>query len=209
MQDLKIPCFKGYSNEILMIIFTLVIFKRIKMKKILLLLLCILAVNLTNAQSRFGIISYTLPEGWYARHSGNDIELVKKGAENSGCKIILFQEVNNVVNGEKKYAELWALKTKTSNTKLQKTIPPVKTEDDEWVSFSGVKTIGKSTEGFYTLCDGSKTAMVLAESPDSSCTNEIDSILTSVIIPEKEIKTKTRTRKIRIAALKSLKGMVN
>jgi hypothetical protein len=127
------------------------------MKKILLSFLCILVVCVTNAQSRFGIINYSLPEGWYARQSGNDIELVKRGAENSVCKIILFQQVNIVVDSEKKYAELWALKTK-NNFKIK--IPPVKTEEDGWISFSGSATAGKSTEGFYTLTDGSKTAMI-------------------------------------------------
>jgi hypothetical protein len=180
------------------------------MKKILLSLLCILAFCLTNAQSRFGIINYSLPEGWYARQLGNDVELVKKGAENSGCKITLFQQVNMVVDGEKKYAELWALKT-ISNFKVQQKIPPVKTEEESWISFSGSKTNGKNTEGFYTLTDGSKTAMILVVSPENSCTDEIDSLLATIHISEKETSTKTKAKRkgIRIRALKSLKALVS
>jgi hypothetical protein len=184
------------------------------MKKILLLLLCVLVVCLTNAQSGFGIINYTLPEGWYDRQAGNDIELVKKGAENSGCKITLFQQVNTVVDGEKKYAELWALKT-TNNFKIQKKTTPVKTEDEEWISFSGSKTNGKNTEGFYTLSDGNKTAMMLATSPDNTCADELDIILASINISSKESGPKTKTKakakskKVRVLPLKSLKALVN
>jgi hypothetical protein len=180
------------------------------MKKILLPLLCILVVCSTDAQSRVGIINYSLPEGWYARQAGNDMELVKKGAENSSCKITLLQQVNTVVDDEKKYAELWALKT-TVNFRVKQKITPVKTEEDGWISFSGSKTNGKNTEGFYTLTDGSKTAMILAVSPENSCTDEIDSILATINIPGKEASTKTKakSKKVRVLPLKSLKALVN
>jgi hypothetical protein len=185
-----------------------------KMKIILLSLLCTLTVSLTSAQSRFGIINYTLPNGWYARQAGNDMELVKKGAENS-CKITFFQELNSVVKGEKQFAELWALKTKSGNAKIKETIPPVKTEEDDWISYSASKGINSKppyTEGFYTLSDGSKTAIILAEAQGNLCIDEMNSILASINIPEKETKTTTKSKKakrVRIAALKSLKGMVN
>ena len=184
------------------------------MKKVLLSVLCSLVVCLTNAQSRFGIINYTLPQGWYARQSGVNMELVKKGAENS-CKVTLFQELNSVVKGEKQFAELWALKTKSGNARINKTTPPVKTEEDDWISFSGSKGFNSKspyTEGFYTLSDGSKTAIILAEAQGSLCIDEINTILASINIPEKETKTQTKAKKkkgIRIAALKSLKALVN
>ncbi len=188
-------------------------------EKILLSVLCNLAVCLTNAQSRFGIINYELPQGWYARESGVNMELVKKGAENS-CKITLFQELNSVVKGEKQYAELWASKTKSGNSQLKETTPPVKTEEDDWISYSGSKGISSKspyTEGFYTLSDGSKTAVILAEAQGSLCIDEINSILASINIPEKETKTKTKakpatkpaSKKVRVLPLKSLKALVN
>jgi len=181
------------------------------MKKILLSLLCIV-VYVANAQSQFGIINYTLPEGWYARQLGSDIELVKKGDENSGCKIILFQQVNTVVDSEKKYAGLWALKS-MNNFKTQKKTPVVKTEEEGWISFSGSATDGKNNEAFYTLSNGSKTAMILVASPRGSCTDEIDGILATIHIPEKETgsktKTKTKAKKVRVLPLKSLKALVN
>ncbi|NOT93704.1 hypothetical protein [Ferruginibacter sp.] len=71
------------------------------MKKILLSVVCMFAVCLINAQSRFGVISYTLPEGWIARPSGDDMELVKAGDENTGCKITLFKQINTVIATEK------------------------------------------------------------------------------------------------------------
>ncbi len=193
------------------------------MKKILLSVLCSLAFLLTNAQSKFGIINYTLPQGWYARQSGNDMELVKKGAENS-CKITLFQELNSVVKGEKQFAELWASKTKSGNANIKEITPPVKTEEDDWISYAGSKGINSEspyTEGFYTLSDGSKTAIILAEAQGSLCIDEINSILASIYIPEKETRTKTKakpasqpapkpaSKKVRVLPLKSLKALVN
>ncbi|MEQ1800137.1 MAG: hypothetical protein ABL872_19430 [Lacibacter sp.] len=182
------------------------------MKKIFLSVLCLFTVYLLNAQSQFGIISYSLPQGWYARQSGNDLELVKKGDDNSGCKITLFQQVNTLVNDEKKFIQLWALKTKTGSTK---TASPIKTEDNGWISFSGFKTTGKgtTTEGFYTVCDGSQTAIILAEAQENSCINEINSILASITIPAKETRSKAKakpaSKKVRVLPLKSLKALVN
>lgn len=161
------------------------------MKKLLLYAFCMLTVYSVKAQSKFAVLSYTLPQGWYARQSGNDLELVKKGAENSGCKITLFQQVNGVVNNGKKFAELWALKTKMGTTK---TAPPVKTEEDGWIFFSGSKTNGNSTENFYTLCDGSITAIILTESQGSSCENELNGILASINIPVTDNNSKTRAK---------------
>jgi len=193
------------------------------MKKVLLSVLCSLVVCLTNAQSQFGIINYELPQGWYARPSGNDMELVKKGAKNS-CKITLFQELNSVVKGEKQYVQLWALKTKSGNAKINKTTPPVKTEEEDWITYAaskGVNSKSPYTESFYTLSDGSKTAIILAEAQGSSCIDEMNSILASINIPEKETRTKTKakpaaqpapkpaSKKVRVLALKSLKALVN
>jgi hypothetical protein len=168
------------------------------MKKIILSVLCILSVCILNAQSQFGAISYTLPEGWIARQSGNDIEFVKKGDENSGCKITLFEQLKTVISSEKKFAELWALKTKITNTNLKKTTTPVKTEEDGWISISASKTTpnGKSDymEGFYTLCDNSITAIIMTQAQGSSCLKEIESILASINIPIKETNSKTRAK---------------
>jgi len=163
------------------------------MKKILLSVSCILTVCLLNAQSKFAVLSYTLPQGWYARQSGNDLELVKKGDENSGCKITLFQQQNTVVNGERKFVELWTLKTKIGNAKSGS---PVKTEEDGWIFFSGSKTTANSTsrESFYTLCDGSITAIILTESQGSSCENELNRILASINIPVTDNSSKTRAK---------------
>jgi len=183
------------------------------MKKVLLSVLFSLAVCLTNAQSRFGIINYTLPQGWYARQTGNDLELVKKGAENS-CKITLFQELSTVVKGEKQYAQLWASKTKSGSAKISKTTPPVKTEEEDWITYAASKGINSKspyTESFYTLSDGSKTAIILAEAQGSLCIDEMNSILASINIPEKETRTKTKaktTRRVRGLPPHQVKALV-
>lgn len=168
------------------------------MKKIFLSVCCLITVYLTQAQSRFGVISYTLPEGWIARQSGNDLEFVKSGEENNGCKITLFNQLNSVVDNEKKFANLWALKTKTGKLAIQKTSLPVKKVEDGWISISGSKSWMNGTlpytEGFYTLCDGSITAIIMTESQGSVCEKEINTILASINIPIKVTNTKTRAK---------------
>ena len=185
------------------------------MKNLLLSVLCILIASTIHAQSTFGIMRYTLPEGWDVRKSGSDVVLKKSGAENSSCTITLFQ-ISGVVSSEKDYAELWASKTKNGNSGIQKTTP-TKTEGDGWISFSGGSTTGKGaeayTEGFYTLSDGNKTTiLILAQAASgNSCIDEMDSILASMHIPEKESNTKTKAKRkgVRGLPLKSLKAFVN
>ena len=140
------------------------------------------------------------------------MELVKKGAENS-CKITLFQQLNSVVKGEKQFAELWALKTKSGTAKINKTTPPVKTEEDDWITYAGSKGVNSKpsyTEAFYTLSDGSKTAMILAEAQGSSCIDEMNSILASINIPEKETNTKTKSKRkgVRVLPPHQIKALV-
>lgn len=168
------------------------------MKKILLSACFLLTVCLLQAQTSFGVISYTLPEGWTARQSGEDLEFVKKGEENSGCKITLFKQMNSLVTTEKQFRDLWASKTNSGSTAVQKAGIPVRKEEDGWVSISGSKTTmngaSTDTEGFHTLCDGSLTAAILTQSKGSACTKEINSILASINIPVKDSNPKLRAK---------------
>ncbi|MGG9963086.1 hypothetical protein [Ferruginibacter sp. SUN106] len=168
------------------------------MKKIILSVICLVAVGLVNAQSSFGVISYTLPEGWIARPVGSDMELVKSGEENSGCSITFFKQMNTIVTAEKRFGLLWASKTKSGNNNLQKFTIPVRTEGDGWVCIAASKTIpngtSADTEGFYTLCDSSITAIILIQSPGNSCLKEIQNIMASINIPVKDSNPKLRAK---------------
>jgi hypothetical protein len=161
------------------------------MKKIFLSAACMFIVCLLHAQS-FGVISYTLPEGWTATRLGNDWGFVKNGDAN--CKIILFKQTNTIVATVKQFADLWESKTTIGTTPMQKKTIPVKTEGDGWISISASKTNGNNTEGFYTLCDSSITAIILTQSTGSACTKEIQGILASINIPVKECNPKLRAK---------------
>jgi hypothetical protein len=173
--------------------FCTIIFKYHNMKKIFLSVVCLLAVCIIHAQS-FGVISYTLPEGWISSRLGSDMELVKSGAENSGCKIILYKQVSTAITTEKQFADVWATKTTVGNTAIQKKSIPVKTAGDGWISISATKTSGNNTEGFYTLCDSSLTAIILTQSPNSACAKEIQSIMATFNIPVKNSNPNLRAK---------------
>ncbi|MGO8056232.1 hypothetical protein, partial [Rhizobium leguminosarum] len=81
---------------------------------------------------------------------------------------------------------LWASKTKNGNSKINKTTPIIKTEEADWITYAGSKGINSKppyTESFYTLSDGSKTAIILVEEQGSLCIDEMNSILASISIP--------------------------
>ncbi len=171
------------------------------MKKIIFSACCLLSVCLTNAQTRFGVLSFTLPKGWISRSSGKDLEIVKMRGDNSGCKMILFQQLNTAVTGEKRFTELWNSYSRSGNAALQKQASPVKREDDGLVVISGSKITGSSepynTERFYTLCDGTLTALVMTESPGADCAAEIKSILATLKISVEVTDGNAKRRKIR------------
>ncbi|NOT93705.1 hypothetical protein [Ferruginibacter sp.] len=81
---------------------------------------------------------------------------------------------------------------------MQKTTIPVKTEEDGWISISATKTIPNGTlfytEGFYTLCDSSSTAIILTQVQGSACLKEMQSIMASFNIPVKQTNSKLRAK---------------
>jgi hypothetical protein len=66
------------------------------MKKIILVTVLNLIVYAGFSQSTFSILNYSLQESWYAKQTGETTELLKKGMENSNCKIVFFKPVKIV-----------------------------------------------------------------------------------------------------------------
>ena len=206
------------------------------MKKIILVTVLTLVVYAGFSQSTFSILNYSLQESWYAKQNGETTELLKKGMENSNCKIVFFKPVKIVTNDvtiyEKYRDDLLGSKSLaiTSSTKVQKESGP------DWTSFSGLQNVG--TKGntysiaFYSISDTRQTVFFAVYSTsDQSCANELEAIVGSINLTELsasqagdktalQSSDKTRkpnaapapkpaSKKVRIAALKSLKGMVN
>lgn len=193
------------------------------MKKFILVSVLNLIVYAGFSQSTFSILSYSLQESWYAKQTGENTELLKKGMESANCKIVFFKPVkiftNDVATYEKYRNDLTGNSglTITSSTK-------VKMESTaDWTSFSGLQNVGAKgnaySVAFYSISNTTQTVFFAVYSAnDEACTNDLDSIVQSVNLTEtgtvhKDDRTKAKakpaSKKVRIAALKSLKGMVN
>ncbi len=208
------------------------------MKKIILVTILNLIVYAGFSQSTFSILNYSLQESWYAKQTGETTELLKKGMENSNCKIVFFKPVKIVTDDvtiyEKYRDDLLRSSSLTiiSSTKVQKESGP------GWTSFSGLQNAG--TKGntysiaFYSISDTRQTVFFAVYSAsDQSCENELEAIVQSINLTElnasqsgdktasqsgnktkkanaeSDHKPAPASKKVRIAALKSLKGMVN
>ena len=206
------------------------------MKKIILVTVLNLIVYAGFSQSTFSILNYSLQESWYPKQTGETTELVKKGMENSNCKIVFFKPVkivtNDVTTYEKYRDDLLGSTSLTiiSSTKVQKESGP------NWTSFSGLQNAGIKENtysiAFYSISNTSQTVFFAVYSTsDQSCANELEAIVGSINLtelnasqsgdktalqsgnktkkPNAESDHKPTSRKVRIAALHSLKGMVN
>jgi len=205
------------------------------MKKFILVTILNLIVYAGFSQSTFSILNYSLQESWYPKQTGETTELIKKGMENSNCKIVFFKPVKIVTNDvtiyEKYRDDLLGSKSLSiiSSTKVQKESGP------DWTSFSGLQNVG--TKGntysiaFYTISDTRQTVFFAVYSAsDQSCENELEAIVGSINLTElnasqsgdktaSQSGNKTRkpnaesdhkpVKKVRIAPLKSLKAMVS
>jgi hypothetical protein len=172
------------------------------------------------SQSTFSILSYSAPEGWYAKQNGENSVLVKKGAETTNCKIVFFKPVNVAVNSVATYTKYRndLLGTSASKTKSWTTVQ--KESDPGWFSFSSLQHTDANSIpdiAFYSISNSIETVFVAAYSDNNGlCSDELDSIINSINLiglnnqqGDKTKKAKQQSKKVRIAALKSLKGMVN
>lgn len=189
------------------------------MKKYLFFFVFTLIGFASFSQSSFSMLNYTLPEGWYARQVGENTELVKKGMENSNCKIVFFKPVKIVTDNESLYIKyrnelVNAGLTITSSSKIQKEYGM------DWTSFSGMQNTGTkgnaSSVAFYSLADTKQTVFLAVYlTNEAVCMDELDAIVQSINLTElNATKTDTKTRKpaskkVRVLPLKSLKAFVN
>ena len=190
------------------------------MKKYLLLIILQLAFYTGFSQAVADLVSYTLPSGWYAQKTGENITLLKTGMEDGNCRIVFFKPVKTVTDTVTVYTkyrnELVPAKKSviTGSTAVQKQTGP------GWTSFSALQNTG--TKGntysiaFYSMSDTKQTIFfaVYANS-DTLCNDELDAIIQSIsltTLSDASTADKTRkpkSKKVRVLPLKSLKAFVN
>ena len=185
------------------------------MKKYLLLTILQLVVYTGFSQSVADVVSYTLPQGWYAQKTGENITLLKTGMEAANCRIVLYKPVKTVtdtVTVYTKYRNELVPATKlvvTGSTPVQKQAGP------GWTSFSALQNVGTKGSAysiaFYSLSDSKQTIFfaVYANS-DTVCNDELDLILQSIslaTLTDAVTTGKTRKPKTQGRYIKSLKKL--
>lgn len=170
------------------------------------------------SQSVSDVVSYTLPQGWYAQKTGDTITLLKAGMEDGNCRIVLFKSVKTVTDTVTVYTkyrnELVPVKKSviTGSTAIQKQTGP------GWTSFSALQNTGTKGNSysiaFYSISDTKQTIFfAVYASNEAACNDELDMILqsvnlTSLTAAQAGNKTKAK-KKVRVLPLKSLKAFVN
>jgi hypothetical protein len=187
------------------------------MKKYLLLTILQLVVYTGFSQAVADVVSYALPQGWYAQKTGDNITLLKTGMEEGNCRIVLYKPVKTVTDTVTVYTKyrnelVPPVKSVTGSTPVQKQSGP------GWTSFSALQNTGTKGNAysiaFYSMSDTKQTIFfgVYANS-DAACNDELDMIiqsvnLTSLTAAQAGNKTKAK-KKLRALPLKSLKAFVN
>ncbi|MBL7725508.1 MAG: hypothetical protein JNK27_15275 [Chitinophagaceae bacterium] len=189
------------------------------MKKYILITVLSLVAYTGFSQSAFGIVSYTLPEGWYAKQTGDNTELLKKGMESANCKIVFFKPVKIVTDTEPIYTKYREELVRSSRLEITSSSAVQKQYGPGWTSFSGLQNIGTKGSAyriaFYSISDTKQTIFFAVYSTgEELCANELDVIIQTINLTELSAaqsgdKTKAAKRKIRLLPLKSLKPLVN
>ncbi len=190
------------------------------MKKYLLLMILHLVVYSGFSQTVADLVSYTLPQSWYAQKTGDNITLLKTGTEDGSCRIVLFKPVKTVTDTVTVYTkyrnELVPGKKMviTGSTAVQKQTGP------GWTSFSALQNTGTKSNpysiAFYSMSDTKQTIFfAVYASSDAVCNDELDMIIQSIsltTVSDAATADKTRkpkSKKVRVLPLKSLKALVN
>lgn len=193
------------------------------MKKYFLLAVLTLVAYTGFSQSAFDNLSYILPEGWYVNQTGDNTELLKKGMESDNCKIVFFKPVKIVTETENIYIKYRNELLRSAGSAIISS--PVQMQSGPgWTSFSGLQNLGSKGSAyniaFYSISDLKQTVFFAVYSASGDlCTNELDAIIQSTDLTElndappgdktRKPATKAKSKRVRIAALKSLKAMVN
>ena len=190
------------------------------MKKYLLITILTLTEYNSFSQSTFGTLSYTAPEGWYAKQTADNTELLKKGMESTNCKIVFFKPVRIVTYTGVLYIKY---RNKLADSAGFPITTPTHVQGQNgpgWASFSSLQNVGTKGDAysiaFYSISDTKQTVFFAVYSTsDELCTNDLDAIiqsinLTALTTAQSDNKTKTKkiSKRIRVLSLKALKTLV-
>lgn len=194
------------------------------MKKYFLLAVLNLVAYTGFSQSASDMLSYILPEGWDTNPTGDNTELLKKGMESDNCKIVFFKPVKIVTETENIYIKHRNELLRSAGSAVINSTPVQMQSGPGWTSFSGLQNLGSKgaaySIAFYSISDLKQTVFFAVYSTSLDlCTNELDAIIQSTDLIElndappgdktRKPATKAKSKRVRIAALKSLKAMVN
>jgi hypothetical protein len=159
------------------------------MKKIILITVLNLFVYAGFSQSTFSILNYSLQESWYAKQTGETTELLKKGMENSNCKIVFFQPVKIVTDDVSIYEKYRNDLLHSTSLEIISFTKVQKESGTGWTSFSGLQNIGTKGNAysiaFYSISDTRQTVFfAIYSASDQSCANELDAIAQSINLTE-------------------------
>ena len=151
------------------------------MKNLILILLFLGFSGALSAQSKFGILSYPLPDSWETMQVGNNLLLFNPS--NPGCRIGLFPTTGTPIDTDEKFMELRSQKINELGFQNFYSDPIERSEVDGWLILSSKTEINspQAQWGYtFTISNQTESAGLIYETNSAPCIEEIAQILTQL-----------------------------
>lgn len=156
------------------------------MKKYLFIAIILLAVSSLQAQSKFGIATYSVPAGWQASEQATAVTLVNQMSEGQVCRIIISATESIAVNDIYSHVRQRTAKNNINAIYDKDIKSVVLTEANGLISLSsGGTTIMNGLEVrtyFYSFTNRQSTFFIQFITCDNDCTQAFNSFLTGLKI---------------------------
>lgn len=136
-----------------------------------------------NAQGKFGILTYPIPDHWEVTQVSDNLVLFNPA--NPGCRIALFPTTQTIIDTEEEFIELGSQKINELGSQIFTHYPVEKIEEEGWIIF---RTLIPQTNPQYnlilmiTLSNSNETTGLLYEANSAACNDEIMQVLSMLDI---------------------------
>lgn len=155
------------------------------MKKLLVFALLLLSAGSITAQTKFGIATYTSPEGWQITQQHGAVVLENKQVKNKVCRITISATEKAVVNNVTVYMKYRQSKSpegisynKTAKSVVQKEAGSLNC----FFSGSSVANEAGVKNFFYSFTNGQSSFFVQLYTNDAGCITAFTSFMTTLLV---------------------------
>ena len=158
------------------------------MKQFMSIIISFWFMSLLSAQSKYGIVTYSVPSGWEVTKNASGVTLENKQEKRTTCSITLSETNNFVINSEAGFLKRVNTKKMSEDNLDKSTVDFTESTNTICYGIKGTTVIKGTSVNLYlfSVTNRQKTFFVRFTSRDDACKDAFKNFWNALLIDPKE-----------------------